>query len=101
MSRRARVTPDQAGLYVPQGDVRRVPGLRREEVAHLAGVSVDYYTRLEKGHLETASAAVLEAIARSLQLNAAERAHLYALARAARGEVDEEPPGHVVGEVRP
>ncbi len=59
-------------------------------MAQRAGVSVDYYTRLEKGRLETASAAVLDAIARSLQLDAAERAHLHALARAARGEGETE-----------
>lgn len=61
-------------------------GLRREEVALLAGISVDYYTRLEKGRLKTASAPVLDAIARALQLDPAERAHLHDLARAARGE---------------
>ena len=63
-----------------------MPGLRREEVAQLAGVSVDYYTRLEKGRLETASPAVLDAIARALQLDQAERSHLNALARATRGD---------------
>jgi transcriptional regulator with XRE-family HTH domain len=62
-----------------------VPGLRREEVAQLAGVSTDYYTRLEKGNLASASDSVLEAIARALQLDDAERAHLLDLARTARG----------------
>src|SRR3954467_14123380 len=81
-SRRAKITPDQAGLtaYGP----RRVPGLRREEVAVLAGVSVPYYTRLERGELSGASASVLEALARALQLDDAERAHLFDLARAAQ-----------------
>jgi transcriptional regulator with XRE-family HTH domain len=81
-SRRARITPQQAALPV-FGDNRRVPGLRREEVAMLAGVSVDYYTRLERGNLSGASESVLDAIARALQLDEAERAHLFDLARAA------------------
>ena len=81
-SRRARITPEQAGLRV-YGDNRRVPGLRREEVAMLAGVSVDYYTRLERGNLSGVSESVLEALARALQLDEAERAHLFDLARAA------------------
>jgi len=81
-SRRAKITPDQAGLPV-YGDNRRVPGLRREEVALLAGVSVDYYTRLERGNMSGASESVLEALARALQLDDAERAHLFDLARAA------------------
>src|SRR4051794_7514311 len=82
MSRRARVTPDQAGLYVLEGDVRRVPGLRREEVANVAGLSVDYYTQLERGDLDGASDSVLNAVARALQLDDAERLHLFDLARA-------------------
>ena len=81
-SRRAKVTPEQAGLPV-YGGTRRVPGLRREEVAILAGVSVDYYTRLERGNLGGVSESVLEALARALQLDDAERAHLFDLARAA------------------
>lgn len=82
-TRRARITPERAGL--PRfGQRRRVPGLRREEVAQLAGVSTDYYTRLEKGNLRGASEAVLEAIAGALQLDDAERAHLFNLARTAR-----------------
>jgi transcriptional regulator with XRE-family HTH domain len=80
-TRRARITPDQAGLPVFGGH-RRVPGLRREEVALLAGVSVDYYTRLERGNLNGASDSVLESVARALQLDEAERAHLFDLARA-------------------
>jgi transcriptional regulator with XRE-family HTH domain len=81
-SRRARITPEQAGLPVFGGN-RRVPGLRREELSLLAGVSVDYYTRLERGNLSGASDGVLEAIARALQLDEAERTHLFDLARAA------------------
>ncbi|MGC9670008.1 helix-turn-helix transcriptional regulator [Planosporangium sp. 12N6] len=81
-SRRARITPEQAGLPVYGGN-RRVPGLRREEVALLAGVSVDYYTRLERGNANGVSESVLEALARALQLDEAERAHLFHLARAA------------------
>lgn len=88
-SRRAKISPEQAG--VPTfGGTRRVPGLRREEVAHLAGVSVDYYTRLERGKT-TGSESVLHAIASALQLDAAETAHLMDLvkppARAARTRV--------------
>ena len=82
-TRRAKITPDQAGVPL-YGQRRRVPGLRREEVAQLAGVSTDYYTRLEKGNLASASEAVLDAIARALRLDEAERAHLFDLARAAR-----------------
>ncbi|BDZ41810.1 transcriptional regulator [Paraoerskovia sediminicola] len=81
-SRRARITPDQAGLPAYGGN-RRVPGLRREEVAMLAGVSVDYYTRLERGNLGGASEEVLEALAEALQLDEAERGHLFDLARTA------------------
>ena len=81
-SRRARITPDQAGLPW-YGENRRVPGLRREEVAMLAGVSVDYYTRLERGNLTGVSDSVLDALVRALQLNEAERAHLFDLARTA------------------
>jgi len=81
-SRRARITPEQAGLPV-YGANRRVAGLRREEVALLAGVSVDYYTRLERGNLGGVSEAVLDALAQALQLDEAERGHLFDLARAA------------------
>jgi transcriptional regulator with XRE-family HTH domain len=81
MSRRARVTPDQAGLHVLDGDVRRVKGLRREEVADLAGVSADYYTQLERGDVDGASDSVLNAVARALRLDDAERLHLFDLAR--------------------
>ncbi|WP_374976816.1 helix-turn-helix transcriptional regulator [Microbacterium trichothecenolyticum] len=83
MTRRARVTPDEAGI--PAGANRRVPGLRRGEVAILAGVSVEYYAKLERGAIAGASASVLDAIARALQLDDTERAHLFDLARAADG----------------
>ncbi|MFD3928786.1 helix-turn-helix transcriptional regulator [Streptomyces sp. NPDC058614] len=81
-SRRAKITPRQAGLPAYGGN-RRVPGLRREEVALLAGVSIDYYVRLERGHIAGASEEVLDAVASALQLDDAERAHLNDLARAA------------------
>ncbi|MEV0563654.1 helix-turn-helix transcriptional regulator [Dactylosporangium sp. NPDC050588] len=81
-TRRARITPEQAGLPT-FGGTRRVAGLRRAEVALLAGVSPDYYTRLERGNLSGVSDSVLDAIARALQLDEAERSHLYDLARAA------------------
>src|SRR4051812_21035016 len=80
-SRRARITPEQAGL--PSFGKRRVPGLRREEGASLAGVSADYYRRLERGQVSGVSELVLEALAGALQLDDAERAHLFDLARAA------------------
>lgn len=79
-TRRARITPQQAGLPT-YGGQRRVPGLRREEVALLAGVSVEYYTRLERGNANGVSDSVLEALVRVLQLDDAERAHLYDLTR--------------------
>lgn len=80
-SRRARLTPEQAGLPAYGGN-RRVAGLRREEVAMLAGVSVDYYVRLERGNLAGASESVLDALARTLQLDEAERQYLFDLAAA-------------------
>jgi transcriptional regulator with XRE-family HTH domain len=83
VSRRAKITPKQAGL--PAGTKRRVSGLRRSEVAALAGVSVEYYSKLERGALAGVSAGVLDAIARALQLDDAERAHLFDLAHAADG----------------
>lgn len=81
-SRRARVTPEQAGLRTYGNGPRRVPGLRREEVALLAGVSVAYYTKLERGDTSGVSETVLEALARALRLDDAERTHLFDLARA-------------------
>jgi transcriptional regulator with XRE-family HTH domain len=84
ISRRERITPEQAGLPAYGGANRRVKGLRREEVALLAGVSIDYYVRLERGNLAGASEAVLDGIATALQLDDAERAHLSDLARAAQ-----------------
>jgi transcriptional regulator with XRE-family HTH domain len=82
-TRRARITPEQAGLQ-PGGGRRRVPGLRREEVAVLAGVSTDWYVRLERGHIGGVSEEVIDAVARALQLDEAERTHLFNLARAAK-----------------
>lgn len=78
-SRRARLTPKDAGLPT-LGAARRVKGLRREEVATLAGVSVEYYSRMERGGLGGVSESVLEAVAAALQLDDAERAHLFDLA---------------------
>src|SRR3954447_13790411 len=81
MSRRAKITPDQTGLRVVDARPRRGPGLRREEVAGLAGVSTDYYTQLERGDVDGASDGVLSAIAGALRLDDAERLHLFDLAR--------------------
>lgn len=83
MSRRAKIAPADAGLA--PGPNRRVAGLRRTEVALLVGVSVEYYAKLERGAIGGASASVLDAVARALQLDATERAHLFDLARAADG----------------
>lgn len=81
-SRRARRSPQEAGL--PDfGGRRRVPGLRREEVALLAGMSVEYYVRLERGNAKGVSEAVLEGVSRALNLDESERSHLYDLVRAA------------------
>ncbi|MEV4364889.1 helix-turn-helix transcriptional regulator [Nonomuraea sp. NPDC049625] len=80
-SRRAGVTPEQVGL--PAGTNRRVAGLRRSEVATLAGVSVEYYTRLERGAISGASPEILDSLAKALRLDDAERAHLFDLAHAA------------------
>ncbi|MFC9335698.1 helix-turn-helix transcriptional regulator [Arthrobacter sp. NPDC057009] len=81
-SRRAKLRPEEVGL--PSGSRRRVPGLRREEVAVLAGVSTEWYTRLEKGNISGVSEDVLHAVARALNLDDEERAYLFELARAAR-----------------
>ncbi|MEV5892840.1 helix-turn-helix transcriptional regulator [Nonomuraea fuscirosea] len=82
VTRRARLTPEQVGL--PTSGRRRVPGLRREEVAVLAGVSTEWYTRLEKGHISGVSDEVLDAVAQALRLDQDERAYLFTLAHAAR-----------------
>ncbi|WP_134767832.1 helix-turn-helix transcriptional regulator [Nocardioides sp. 1609] len=82
-TRRARLTPEQVGL--PTAGTRRVPGLRRSEVATIAGLSVEYYARLERGQIAGASTGVLDALARALELDETERAHLFDLARAADG----------------
>lgn len=82
-TRRARLSPENAGIA--RGSNRRVPGLRRGEVAVLADVSVEYYAKIERGNLVGASDSVLDSIARALQLDDAERAHLFDLARAATG----------------
>jgi transcriptional regulator with XRE-family HTH domain len=82
-SRRARISPERLGLGA-QGGKRRVPGLRREEVALLAGISVDYYTRLERGNAAGVSPSVLEALARALELDEAERVHLRHLVQAGK-----------------
>jgi transcriptional regulator with XRE-family HTH domain len=98
-SRRAKLTPEQAGLAHYSRN-RRVPGLRRSEVADLAGVSVEYYARLERGNLSGVSESVLDALAHALQLDEAERVHLADLARAAGpvGRARRTPP---VQQVRP
>jgi transcriptional regulator with XRE-family HTH domain len=82
-TRRAKITPEQAGIAT-FGGIRRVPGLRREEVAQLAGVSVDYYNTLERGKTTGASAEVLDAVATALQLTPVEREHLHGLFRPTR-----------------
>jgi transcriptional regulator with XRE-family HTH domain len=84
-SRRARISPEQAGLP-PLPGARRVPGLRREEVAQLAGMSMDYYVRLERGRSVNVSESVLDALARALRLNETEREHLFAVARPTRAQ---------------
>jgi transcriptional regulator with XRE-family HTH domain len=89
-ARRARLTPDDVGL-APIPERRRVAGLRREEVAHLAGVSISYYTRLEQGQSINASAAVLASIATALRLDQHERLHLHALASARPQQVRKPP----------
>lgn len=82
-TRRAKVTPEQSGLPVYGGERRRVTGLRREEVALLAGISSEYYTRLERGDATGVSESVIEGIAQALQLDEAERIHLLDLLRGA------------------
>ncbi|MGW4215202.1 helix-turn-helix transcriptional regulator [Lentzea sp. NPDC004789] len=84
VTRRAKITPAQVGL--PASTRRRVAGLRREEVAVLAGVSTEWYTRLEKGHIGGVSEDVLDAVARALRLDDDERTYLFDLARSSRSE---------------
>jgi transcriptional regulator with XRE-family HTH domain len=98
-SRRARITPEDAGLNV--FGQRRVPGLRREEVATLAGLSVDYYNRLERGNLGGASDSVLDALADALRLDEAERAHLFDLAAASQPASSRRPRRAATQSVRP
>jgi transcriptional regulator with XRE-family HTH domain len=93
-TRRSKITPTEAGL-APLPGARRVPGLRREEVAQLAGISVDYYIRLERGRHLNASASVLDAIARALRLTDLERAHLFRLAKPSRARSRPLPPQRV------
>ncbi|WP_332309700.1 helix-turn-helix transcriptional regulator [Catenuloplanes japonicus] len=97
-TRRARITPQQAGLHA-FGANRRVTGLRREEVALLAGMSIDYYIRLERGNLSGVSDTVLDSLSRALQLDEAERAYLYDLAREATPSARRPPAG--TGRIRP
>jgi transcriptional regulator with XRE-family HTH domain len=82
-TRRARISPEQAGLPVYGGDRRRVPGLRRSEVASLAGISPEYMTKLERGNATGVSDSVIDGLAHALQLDEAERAHLQDLLRTA------------------
>jgi transcriptional regulator with XRE-family HTH domain len=100
ISRRAKVSPEQAGIP-SYGELRRVPGLRREEVAQLAGVSTDYYTRLERGSIRGVSDSVLDAVASALQLDEAERAHLMDLARTANATSSRAPRRPSQQRVRP
>ncbi|MFI7383873.1 helix-turn-helix transcriptional regulator [Streptomyces sp. NPDC049813] len=97
-TRRARMTPQRAGLPLVGGR-RRVAGLRREEVALLAGMSVDYYIRLERGNLRGVSDSVLDSLSHALQFDDAERAHLYDLARAATASARQ--PRAATGQPRP
>lgn len=99
-TRRAKITPEQTGLPAYGGN-RRVAGLRREEVALLAGMSVDYYTRLERGNARGASDSVLESLARALQLDEAERAHLFDLVHASNAATAGAPRRSARPQVRP
>ncbi|GAB2580884.1 helix-turn-helix transcriptional regulator [Microlunatus antarcticus] len=99
-SRRARLRPEQVGLT--SRGARRVPGLRRAEAAQLAGVSIEYYTRLERGNLSGASEAVLDSLARGLRLDESERAYLFDLARSASASTAQRRPARpTVRELRP
>jgi transcriptional regulator with XRE-family HTH domain len=99
MTRRARITPEQVGL--PAGRRRRVPGLRRAEVAQLAGVSIDYYTQVERGNVAGVSDDVLHAVARALRLGEAEETHLFDLVRAVTGKSDRTRPARPAGNTIP
>src|SRR3954453_9750280 len=96
---RAKVSPEQAGI--PAYGSRRVAGLRRGEVAAVAGVSVEYYTRMERGNLAGVSDSVLDALARALQLDDTEAAHLHQLARAAGRAPARTPRPTPAPEIRP
>ena len=98
-TRRAKLTPDQAGLPV-YGANRRVAGLRREEVAVLAGISVEYYTRLERGNVGNVSDSVLDGITHALQLDDAERDHLYRLVRTLATPRNRQAPRRTPGKTR-
>ncbi|MCU1572682.1 MAG: family transcriptional regulator [Micrococcaceae bacterium] len=100
ISRRAKISPEQAGIP-GYGELRRVPGLRREEVAQLAGVSTDYYTRLERGGIRGVSDSVLQAVASALNLDEAERAHLMDLVRTTTAASDRAPRRPPQQRVRP
>ncbi|ALC04983.1 transcriptional regulator [Corynebacterium deserti GIMN1.010] len=82
-TRRARLQPSQAGIAHQMGDDRRVPGLRREEVAKLAGISLEYYIRFERGNLKGVSRDILESLSKALQLSDIEKQHLINLAQRA------------------
>lgn len=98
-ARRAQLSPD--GVGITSYGVRRVPGLRREELAHLAGVSATYYTRLEQGQSTNASESVIDSIGRALSLNDDEKVHLQVLARPTKakrrvpGKPDQATPGTI------
>lgn len=98
-TRRDRVTPDQVGLGTSGVGRRRVPGLRREEVALLAGISVEYYIQVERGKVWGVSEDVLEAVARALRLDDIERAHLFDLVHAVKANVDQRSP--TADQIRP
>jgi transcriptional regulator with XRE-family HTH domain len=98
-SRRGMITPEKAGITAY--GARRVPGLRRSELAALAGVSVEYYTRIERGNLSGVSESVLEALVGALQLDDAERTHLFDLARASQPAATKRPRRTPKKHVRP
>jgi transcriptional regulator with XRE-family HTH domain len=99
MTRRARITPEQVGL--PPGRRRRVPGLRREEVAQLAGVSIEYYTQIERGNVAGVSDGILHSVARALRLSEAEVTHLFDLVRAATNKAGRARPVRRAGRALP